>query len=116
MKTNTKFINLTPHSITLMGDGKVIRDFPPSGKVARVSSNVELMDPIDGVPTVRTSHGRVEDLPIPINGVVYIVSSLVLSCILGRNDVISPDTGPQSVVRNAKGHVIGVNRFQRSIK
>jgi hypothetical protein len=30
----------------------------------------------------------------------------------GRRDVVSPDTGPESAVRDPGGRIVGVKRFQ----
>jgi hypothetical protein len=110
-------INLTPHAVNVIGkDGNIITSIPPTGKVARVrtvaikTGTIE----VDGhaIDVVSTSYGEVEDLPDSSPGIAYIVSALVLQVLRGsRNDVICPDTGPESVVRDAKGGILGVKRF-----
>jgi hypothetical protein len=37
----------------------------------------------------------------------------VAQAVAGRDDVVAPDTGPESVVRDAEGKIIGVRRFQK---
>ena len=104
-----QFVNLTPHSIRVVLDGGEL-EIPPSGTVARVAVKQKLVGNIDGIPLVRNEWGSIEGLPEPKDGIVYIVSSLVLSRIRGRTDVVAPDTGP-SAIRDNKGRITGIRRF-----
>lgn len=105
-------INLTPHSITVMDDdGFVVRTYPASGSVARVTVEAREWGHIDGIPVVTNVYGAVENLPIGDGEEVYLVSLMVLAACEGRRDVFAPDTGPGSVVRNEAGQIIGVKRF-----
>jgi hypothetical protein len=101
----TKFINLTPHAISL-NDGRV---FPPSGAVARVSST---HTPFDGDGVASLTFGEVQGLPEPQEGVFLIVSAIVASA-AKRSDVVSPASGHPDVVRNDKGHIVSVPGFVR---
>lgn len=104
-----KVINLTPHPIRV-GD----RDFPVSGQVARVREIVVPDGEIDGLPVVRTSWGQIDGLPPPDGGeTIFIVSPIILSAVPGRSDLVAPDTGPESVVRDVAGRIIGVRRLRR---
>ena len=109
------FVNLTPHDVVLCdAEGNTIWKFPPCGSVARVAVTVEPAPVLAGLPTVRHVYGPVEDLPEPGTGDIFIVSSLVLSQCDGRDDVIAPDTSPESAVRDDRGRIIGVQRFVRA--
>jgi hypothetical protein len=111
--SETKFVNLTPHEIVIVGeDGKEKLVIPPSGKVARVEVRQEIVEEISGIPVVRTLPVWVH-IPEPQEGVVYIVSSMVAQLLPYRGDVIAPDTSPSGVVRDEQGRIIGVKRFQR---
>jgi hypothetical protein len=102
-------INLTPHSFTLCNDaGEIIRVIEPTKPAARVSSTVKTVGEVDGIPVTVTTFGAVEGLPEPQEGTVYIVSLLVQQAVPNRSDVYRPDTGPQSVVRDGAGQIIGV--------
>lgn len=108
-------INLTPHDICVYdADGKhIIRTYPASGTVARVKSTTEIVGEIDGIAIARSAFGAIEGLPDPQPGTTYIVSLLVLQAASGkRDDLIGPDTGPGSVVRDENGQIVGVRRFQ----
>ena len=91
--------------------GNVVTEIEPSGQVARVKTEQIANGEINGVPVVRTRFIKVEGLPEPEKGKVFIVSTLVAQAVK-RNDVIAPDTSPQSVVRDENGRIIGVKRFQ----
>lgn len=103
-------INLTPHTITIVGqDGKILRSFPPSGNIARVSTIQKDAGTIAGVPVKLQTYGAVQGLPAPQDGVVYIVSSIVAQAADGRDDLIIPDTA--NAIRDDQGRIIGVPGF-----
>jgi hypothetical protein len=100
--------NFTPHTIVICSDdGTPIRELPSEG-IARVDSMQEALSPIDGIPVVTTRWGRVTGLPEPTMGTWLIVSMPVLQALPNRNDLVRPDTGPQNVVRDTDGRIIGV--------
>jgi len=113
-------INLTPHELTLVGENdEVIGRIIPTGQVARVKTLATEVGQVtvDGhaVPIVSTVYGKIENLPEPQENTIYVVSIMVVNA-LGtgtRSDVVAPDTGPQSVVRDAQGQIKGVRRFTR---
>ena len=108
-----KVVNLTPHAITFQAKDRVRTVYEPSGQVARVTQS----DPVvlgDG-PFKTFEHpswGEVKGLPPYEDGVVYIVSSLVLQHCEGRDDVFAPATGPgHGCIRNMRGRVEAVTAF-----
>lgn len=112
-----KFINLTPHVLNVVDDtGNTILSVAPSGTVARVTTQQTVAFRLGDIDVVRTVFGDVDGLPSPQDDVVYVVSTLVLQALKAngvvRNDVVAPDTSPNSVVRNADGQIVGVKRFQ----
>lgn len=104
------FVNLTPHEVVLFRGDEVVMRIPPSGKIARVGVKQEQIGEVAGVPVVKNVYGDVEGLPAPRPNTFYIVSSIVLSRVEGRDDVVAPDTGP-TAVRDEAGRIIGVRRF-----
>lgn len=100
-----KFVNLTPHVVRL-NDGT---EFPPSGKVARVTSKYSQFDE-NGIASV--VFGEVQHLPEPEDGITYIVSALVAAACHDRKDVVSPATGHPDAVRK-DGQVFSVPGFIR---
>ncbi|OYT66079.1 hypothetical protein B6U74_01795 [Candidatus Bathyarchaeota archaeon ex4484_205] len=110
-----RIVNLTQHPITIYDESgeNVVEEIPPSGTVARVRAEQPVIGYINDVPVVKTEWGEVEGLPEPEECTVYVVSTLVLQALAGkRDDVVSPDTGPASAVRDETNRIIGVRRFQ----
>jgi hypothetical protein len=111
-------INLTPHKIVIYDeDGKrVIEEIPPSGAVARVTVTSRVVGRLGVIPVRKVEYGEIENLPDPMEGIYYIVSSVVLIALrekgIHRPDVLAPDTNPDSAVRDSEGRVIGVKYLQ----
>jgi hypothetical protein len=104
-------INLTPHAVVLMPEGP---DGPsvtlePSGVVARCATQRVRAGEVEiaglTVPITRTSFGRLEGLPDPQPGVLYLTSALAAQAAAasGRTDVVMVD----DPVRDEAGRVIG---------
>ena len=113
-----EFVNLTPHEVTVYDSAgqNVVLKIPPSGKVARVTTASKIVGYLNGIPVRRTEYGEIQGLPEPREGVIYIVSTIVLIALrekgMKRDDVIAPDTNPDSIIRDKDGRVIGVKYFQ----
>lgn len=106
------FVNLTPHPINIVKGEEVIT-FPPSGTVARVSTEVVEVKHIGGIETVCQSFGKIEGIELEKDE-IGIVSSIVLSAakeIEYQNigNLVSPNTN--NAIRNENGHIIGVPGF-----
>lgn len=110
-------VNLTPHRVVVIFDDSLgrpcVREFPPSGQIARVAVSTVPDGMVEGVPVVRTVFGQVENLPKPQDGVFFIVSSIVAQAVRGREDVLAPDTGPESAIRDEDGRITAVRRLAR---
>jgi hypothetical protein len=117
-----RFLNLTPHEVTVFdAEGKnVIMRIPPSGVIARVETVSEIVGYCDTgqakIPVRATRYGEIRGLPEARKGVIYIVSTVVLLALkakgIERDDVVAPDTNPDSVIRDSEGRIIGVKYFQ----
>ena len=105
------FINLTPHALGIqLPDGSTVT-IPPSGTVARVTTEEVVVDEVAGIPVVERRFGAVGGLPE--EGTLCLVSALVAGAVPGRKGVYAPDTGT-SAVRNEKGHVVAVTRLVKA--
>ena len=107
-----EFLNLTPHEITVRGPNGDLR-IPASGQIARVQTVESDAGTVAGVPAVTRAFGEIENLPAPREGVAFIVSSMVLGAVSGRDDVVAPDTGP-TAVRDEDGKIKAVTRFVKA--
>ena len=113
-----KFVNLTPHEVVVYSqDGKeIVLRIPPSGTIARVTTISRVVGYIDGIPVRKTEYDKIEGLPEPQEDTIFIVSTVLLVALkergIKRTDVVSPDTNPDSAVRDKDGRIIGVKYFQ----
>ncbi len=107
-----KFKNFTPHPVNLFDETgeTIIRRFQPEEHAARVNEKIKHREPIDRVPVVWKMMTGVKGLPQAKSGVTLIVSIEVLNA-SNRIDLVAPDTGPGSAVRNEVGLILGVRRF-----
>ena len=105
------FVNLCPHAISIADASGVVHTFQPSGTVARVAaSNLELPS-LDSFRRTQQVFGEVQNLPAPQEGVVFIVSGMVLAALKGsRPDVVAPDTGPTQVRWTAEDEAAGLGK------
>jgi hypothetical protein len=113
--------NFTPHTVKVIdNNGNVYLEIPPEGVQVRVKEQVEHEGILQikhegllrGVPVVSKEYSEIEGLPEPEEGVTLIVSVIVLNA-SDRTDLVCPDTGPDSVVRDEGGNILGVRRFQK---
>ena len=124
-----KFVNCTPHAISVFGFGTI----PATGIVPRCATErseapalmgwVDTLSGDDFVPAegfdgcepavirlVRQTVGQVTGLPDVAPDTIYIVSGMVLSALNGtRPDVVAPDTGPDAIREN--GQIVAVRGF-----
>ncbi len=104
-----EIINLTPHTVKL-NDG---REFPPCGTVARISTSYTDIVEDGGIPFTTTTFGTPVGVPAPREGVLYIVSGILMSALPDRKDLIAPCTNhPQTVREN--GQIVSVPCFTRN--
>ena len=92
-----KLVNLTPHAINWKGE-----TIPVSGKVARLTENVDGVQSLGPILTL----GPVENLPDPVDGVKLIVSRPV-AMVVCRLDVVCP----HDLIRDDEGRIVGCETF-----
>ena len=112
-------LNLTPHAIIIEDvDGRRVT-IPPSGTVARVETEDNLVGvaPLAGVTVPVYTRRLGQIMGLPSEDEHCIVSSIVLEAVRlqqsWRRHVYSPDTGP-TAIRNNSGHIVAVRRLIRS--
>ncbi len=116
-----RFVNLTPHPITLIGElGDVtIQPEPVPARVETKTVQSRVLDTYNntcpqagyafsatGFPVRRVEYGAITGLPDPQPGMVYIVSTVVAQA-AKRPDVLYPDTG-SDCERDERGQVRAV--------
>jgi hypothetical protein len=102
-----RIINLTPHSISLVRDGKIVETIEPSGMIARVSVTSEIIGYINDFEVRKNAYSEVVGLPERAEDTIYIVSALVAQAAKDRDDIVITD----GAVRDAEGRIIGCTGF-----
>lgn len=102
-KRMTEFVNLTPHALNIQREDGTMLEIAPSGTLTRCAEVREPRPSIDGIVVSVATFGDVTGLPEPHEGVVYIVSGLVLAAVPNRADVFAP--GP--ALRDSEGKIVG---------
>jgi len=114
MQRDIKLVNLTPHDIEIYSGGvnaTILTRIKKSGTVARVELSEKEMGKINNVPVyARVMSSSVEGLPAPKDGVLYVVSTMILEAERDRTDLLAPDTGP-SCIRDSNNRIKGITRF-----
>lgn len=113
----TRIINLTPHEVTIGGlsiapDGRVPRLREETREVGQLvvdRDQIEIDGDGDTIPVTETVLGQLEGLPLPVDGVVYIVSRLVAEAAPHRDDLYFPGR----LVRDKEGRVVGAASLSR---
>lgn len=107
-------VNLCDHPIDILLPSGAHRRLPPSGIVARVGCSREERQPIAGITVHAVRPGAIEGLPPHRSGVLHVTSTLVAQAAAaeGRRDVVSPDTGPDSAIRDIAGRIVAVKGLQ----
>ena len=105
----SRVVNCTPHPVTIVENGVVVRTIPSSGEVARLSVSTEPAGVVLGIPITRTVFGEPVGLPEPKLGTCYIVSQLVKNALPERDDLVVP----AEVVRDAAGNIVGCRSLGR---
>lgn len=100
----TALINLTPHDITIVVDGRT-EVIKPTG-LARCQEKSVQVGVINGwIPVYETEYGEVSGLPAPAEDTLYIVSVIVAKAkeVQARTDIYVP----AKTLRDANGNIIG---------
>lgn len=119
------FINLTPHSVGVLGtDGETVVEVPPCGQLARVDYTDSVADVVIGesyynndyvdapeFSAVVRQYGEVTGLPP--EGSPCVVSMPVAERCAGRDGVYYPDSG-RDCIRDATGQIKAVRRLVKA--
>jgi len=108
-----RYINLTPHVVTIYQGDEVILAIPDNGPVARLDKNVISIYTLDGVSRITVTLGEVSGLPDPESDVTYIVSMPLLMGLLARGIYRDDVVYPFDPVRDEQGRIIGCRHLAR---
>lgn len=99
-----KFVNLTPHTITVV-EGERVIVYPVAGSAPRLAVQREPLGQVGGISVVRSTLGDPCGLPEPQDDTVLIVSALVAEhpSVSHRPDLAYPG----EAIRDVDGKIIG---------
>ena len=110
-----KLVNKTPHDVNVYSGSEIVATYPSAGQIRLkekivASRKIEDSNGVE-LDIVDKEYGSSE-LPKPVYMQFFIVSKIVRDAFPDRTDLLVPDTGPDSVVRDDNGQIIGIRRFQ----
>lgn len=105
-----KFINCTPHPITLIGADGQTTVLPKGTVVPRLSQSTKQVDVVNNVSITETVFGATQDLPDTKDNVLLIVSRLILAANPHRTDLVVPN----ELVRDNDGNIVGCKSLARN--
>lgn len=125
-RRRVKVVNLTPHDVTFYSqDGtRVIGNIPTGRQVTRVEHRASIVLPadleledgtvIEDIPLFYQGQEVTTDLPDPVPGLYYIVSSMVKDACPHRSDLFAVNTTNNMLgsVKTPEGHVIGTRSLR----
>jgi hypothetical protein len=99
-----KFLNLTPHVITIV-TGEESRVCPVEAPAPRLEVERFELGVVGGIPIVRSTMGNPIGLPDPQDGIILIVSALVAEhpSLVYRTDLAYPG----EAIRDNSGKIVG---------
>jgi hypothetical protein len=105
-----ELVNLTSHTIKLI-DGSEIQ---PSGIICRAEFEEEIVGMVHNTPIIRYNYKNIYGLPLPQEGVIYLVSSIVLNAVNElyptRKDCVSVG----KLIRDHHGKVIAAQVLRQN--
>ena len=111
---NVELVNLTPHDIDVFSINvppQLLMRIAKTDSIARVEMTEKELGVIQGCPVfAKVLSGTISGLPDPQDGILYVVSTMVLDAVKERSDLLSPDTGP-SCIRDSSNRIKGITRF-----
>lgn len=113
--------NLTPHAIKILiledGKERVIVFEPHPDGPARVTEVAQYLKPVQGIPTVRKEYNAIvnfnrkgtEDVIVS----AFVAERMRKEFRFSMRGVFTPDTGPDSAIRDKEGRIVAVKRLIR---
>ena len=103
-----QLVNLTPHPFNLVdSNGDIVLSLDGADNPPRVDvqDSFDQTIQVDGndVDVFQNSYGDVQNLPDPQDGVLYIVSRMVVNACPDRDDLVIPN----DLVRDDDGNIVG---------
>lgn len=112
LEDGAKYLNLCPHDAVYEEKDQSFKiTFPTVGKEAALRLPVKSTEENKGGLTFGKTETLPIELPEEIEGLYYIVPTLVRTTYPNRKDFISPTTDPKMIVKDENGFTKAVNKF-----
>lgn len=109
MNNFNRIENLTPHTVNLLDqEGQEIMIIPSQGESPRLQSTMTDAGEVAGFPLIRQEFGETTGLPEEVEGVLLLVSRLVLAANPDRADL----GVPVQFVRDQEGRILGCQAIE----
>lgn len=112
LEDGAKYLNLCPHDATYEAkDRSFAITFPTVGKEAALRLPVQSTEEEKGGLIFGKTKTLPIELPEEVEGLYYIVPTLVRTTYPNRKDFISPTTDPKCIIKDENGFTKAVQKF-----
>nr|DAF62455.1 MAG TPA: hypothetical protein [Myoviridae sp. ctIty1] len=112
LEDGTKMLNLCPHpTVYEAKDQSFSITFPTVGKEAALRLPVKSSEEEKGGITFGKTETLPIELPKQVEGLLYIVPTLIRTTYSDRKDFVSPTTDPKMIIKDENGFTKAVQKF-----
>ena len=112
LEAGTNILNLCPHNVVYEAKDESFEiSFPSAGKEAALRLPVKSSEEEKGGLVFGKTETLDIELPTQVEGLLYIVPTLIRTTYKDRKDFISPTTDPKSIIKDENGFTKAVQKF-----
>lgn len=112
LEDSTKMLNLCPHPVVYEAKDQTFEiSFPSVGKEAALRLPVKSSEEEKGGLVFGKTETLDIELPEEIEGLLYVVPTLVRTTYKNRKDFVSPTTDPKAIIKDENGFTKSVMKF-----
>lgn len=112
LEDNMSVLNLCPHDVVYEANDRSFSIiFPTVGKDAALRLPVKSSEEMKGGLVFSKTETLPIELPEEVEGLYYIVPTLIRTSYPERRDFISPTTDPKSIIKDERGFTKAVQKF-----
>ena len=112
LEDGTKLLNLCPHPVVYESkDHSFEITFPTVGKEAALRLPVKSSEEEKGGLVFGKTETLDIELPEEVEGLLYVVPTLVRTTYKNRKDFVSPTTDPKAIIKDENGFTKSVMKF-----
>lgn len=112
LEDGTKMLNLCPHPVVYEAKDQTFEiSFPSVGKEAALRLPVKSSEEEKGGLVFGKTETLDIELPEEVEGLLYVVPTLVRTTYKNRKDFVSPTTDPKAIIKDENGFTKSVMKF-----